>query len=104
MGHSRAALRFMLPGQDDELELILAKTPEPGEAADAVLLGKQLYFAQQHTDEDLLRTLRPYKDVQARRLSTPVHSQSHTETHRTNPACSKPPTFQMDTQVARREG
>ena len=50
--------------QDDELELVLSKTPAPGESAEAVLMGKQLYFPQQETDVDLLRLLQPYKDVQ----------------------------------------
>ena len=53
-----------MPDQDDELELVLSKTPEPGESADAVLMGKQLYFPQQHTDVDLLKLLRPYQNKQ----------------------------------------
>lgn len=54
----------MLPVQEDELELVLSKTPAPGESSDAVLMGKQLYFPQQETDVDLFRLLQPYKDVQ----------------------------------------
>ena len=54
----------VLPDQEDELELVLSKTPSPGESTDAVLVGKQLYFPQQETDVDLLKTLQPYKNVQ----------------------------------------
>ena len=53
-----------MPDQEDELELVLARSPGPGESAEAVLVGKQLYFPQQETDVDLLRLLRPYQDVQ----------------------------------------
>ena len=54
----------VLPFQEDELELVLSKTPEPWESSEAVLVGKQLYFPQQETDVDLLKLLQPYKDVQ----------------------------------------
>ena len=54
----------VLTCQGDELELVLSKTPGPGESSEAVLMGKQLYFPQQETDVDLLRLLQPYKDVQ----------------------------------------
>jgi hypothetical protein len=50
--------------QEDELHLVLARSPGPGESAEAVLLGRQLYFPAQETDVDLLRLLRPYQDVQ----------------------------------------
>ena len=57
-----------MPDQEDELELVLARSPGPGESAEAVLVGKQLYFPQQETDVDLLRLLRPYQDVQVLNL------------------------------------
>ena len=50
--------------QAGELELVLAKTPAPGEDATPVLMGKQLYFPQQRTDEDLLKLLQPYQNAQ----------------------------------------
>ena len=53
-----------LHAQDGELELVLAKTPAPGEDATPVLMGKQLYFPQQRTDEDLLKLLQPYQNAQ----------------------------------------
>ena len=71
----------MLPVQEDALELVLSKTPSPGESADAVLVGKQLYFPQQETDLDLLKTLQPYRNVQVclliplfQRRSSKAHS------------------------------
>ena len=55
---------LILHAQDGELELVLAKTPAPGEDATPVLMGKQLYFPQQRTDEDLLNLLQPYQNAQ----------------------------------------
>jgi hypothetical protein len=57
-----------VPDQEDELELVLARSPGPGESAEAVLVGKQLYFPGQETDVDLLSLLRPYRDVQVLNL------------------------------------
>ena len=57
-------LKGVLPVQEDELELVLSKTPSLGESTAAVLVSKQLYFPQQETDLDLLKTLQPYKNVQ----------------------------------------
>ena len=58
--------------QAGELELVLAKTPAPGEDATPVLMGKQLYFPQQRTDEDLLKLLQPYQNAQVGVLKRPL--------------------------------
>ena len=61
-----------LHAQDGELELVLAKTPAPGEDATPVLMGKQLYFPQQRTDEELLRLLQPYQNARVGVINQPA--------------------------------